>query len=264
MIDIVFVWILTSYLLAPALVFEQMRRPLPEWEAAGRNRRFWVTLSLVMSLHALGPFVAAAYLIGVVPRLRTLPGAGPRRPLERTAASIAKRWHSAVGEEPVARPHAQAEELARVAAVLVFVASLIHSIVIADHFDYFWLFGVFFAVVTILQALWTAAVWTTPLDPRLLLMGAIGNAALVVVWAISRFIGVPIGPKPGETEPVGVADAWATVDEIGAVILVAIVLARLRAGRRTISPISLRFAVALSGPAFIASVMAAFGAEHAH
>jgi hypothetical protein len=154
-----------------------------------------------------------------------------------------------------------AEELAFVAALLVFASSMIHSAVIADHFEEHWLIGTFFAVVTIGQAVWAMLIYSDPLSRRLLVAGAVGNAAIAAVWAISRTVGVPIGAHPWRPEPVGELDAISTLDELGAVLLVAIVL---RGARGSTTGFAVRLAGALAGPLFIWSVLGTFGGAHHH
>src|SRR5205085_1661332 len=115
--------------------------------------------------------------------------------------------------------------------LLVLGSSLIHAVVIAVHFEEYWLFGACFAVAACLQAIWTAQVWSGPLTPRLLVAGAVGNGALALVWAISRTVGLPLGPRPWRPEAVGAVDVLSTLDELAAVGLAAAALACMRQGR---------------------------------
>ena len=49
----------------------------------------------------------------------------------------------------------------------------------------------------------------------LLLAGALGNALIVAMWFISRFVGIPFfGPGAGEREPIGTLDVVCTSVEI--------------------------------------------------
>ena len=204
MLTVVHVWLASSFVFAVVLTIDQMRRPVAAWQAAGRERRFWVTLTLVLGFHGLGPYAAAAYLAGVVPRFRAAAPAiaRPRPAVQWLGSSVALRRDGRTATEA----------LALVAALLVFGSSFIHTALIADHMAYWVPFGVAFAVVTCGQAVWAALVYRDPLNPRLLVAGAVGNGAVVVVWAISRTAGMPVGPQPGAAEPVGVADSFATLD----------------------------------------------------
>jgi hypothetical protein len=175
--------------------------------------------------------------------------------LQRLSAAIVGGWQRTTRGVPVPRRFTEAEELVLVGALLVFASSFIHTAVIVDHFEEFWLFGAFFAATTCLQAVWTVLVYGDPLNRRLLLAGAVGNGALVAVWAISRTIGVPLGPQPWRPEALGVADVLSTLDELAAVVLVAAVLA-LRARGAWISPAYLRLAAMVAGPLFLYSTLA--------
>ena len=264
MVTVVVYWIAASYVIGIGLVVDQLRRPLPEWDAAGRNRRFWVSLSLVLGFHGLGQYAAAGYLAGVLPRFHRASQTAPRRPLERLGNTVARRWNSAPSVSR-GRSLGATEQLALVAAMVVFASSFIHSVVIADHFEEYWLEGVFFAVVTCLQAVWTVLIYGDPLNRRLLVAGLVGNAALVVMFMITRTVGLPFGPEPWDPEPPDAASVLATLDELTAVLLLAVVLAALGGRRRpSISQTHLRAAAMLAGPLFIYSFMAAFGGHTPH
>lgn len=255
MLTIVHVWLASSFVFAVVLTIDQMRRPVAAWEAAGRERRFWVTLTLLMGFHGLGPYAAAAYLAGVVPRFRSTPAAAqPRSAAQRLGSAVALRRGG----------RTTTESLALVAALLIFASSFIHTALIADHVGYWVPFGIAFAVVTCGQAVWAALIYRDPLNTRLLVAGAVGNGAVVAVWAISRTAGMPVGPEPGVAEPVGVADAFATLDQLMAIVLILVVLGATRGTRIAVSGLGVRLASSLAGPLFIWSILAAFGAEHQH
>lgn len=264
MVTIAVYWIAASYVLGIGLAVDQLRRPLPAWEAAGRNRRFWVALTFLMGFHGLGEYAAVAYLVGVVPRFRAAGRTGPRRRLQQASAAIVRRGRGVERALPASRGYTATQELALVAALLVFVSSFIHAAQIAEHFEEYWLYGAFFAVATCLQAIWAVLVYREPLHRRVLVAGALGNAALIVVWAISRTVGVPIGPQGWHPEAVGVADVLSKLDELAAIVLISTVLARLRGTRASISPLHLRLAAMLAGPLFLYSVLAAIGGGHHH
>jgi hypothetical protein len=240
-------WIASSYVLAVVLAADQLRRPLPAWEAIGASRRFWVSLTLVLGFHGLGPYVAAAYLGAVRPRF----GGRPPRP-RRSRARLS-----------AGRPASAAQQFASVAALLVLVSSVIHAAVVADHFEEYWAFGVLFAAAACAQAAWVGLIYAGRLSRPVLLAGAATNAGLVAVWALSRTAGLPLGPHPWTPEAVGTLDVLATLDELAAVVLVGAALACLRRDRAALTSPYLRL-VALTGPLFIYSFMAAFGGAHHH
>ena len=256
-------WIAASYVIGIGLAVDQLRRPLPEWEAAGRNRKYWVAISLAMGFHGLGEYAAAAYFALVVPRFRAAERPGLRLSLQHASAAVVSRWQHFSSGVPAARSYTGEQELALVAALLVFVSSFIHSAEISPHFEQYWLYGVFFGVVTLLQAMWSVMIYSDPLNRRYLVAGAIGNVALIVVWAITRTIGVPVGPQSGP-EAVGVIDVLSKLDELAAVVCIATVLVHLRGSRPSISGLHLRVAAFVSGPLFLYSVLAAFGGGAHH
>jgi multisubunit Na+/H+ antiporter MnhG subunit len=98
-------------------------------------------------------------------------------------------------------------------AATSLAAAGIHFAVMPEHFDEYVTFGVFFSVVAWLQALWAGAV---ALQPRrwLLVAGLVGNLVVVVVWAVSRTAGLPLGPESGEAEAASFIDVLSTVLEV--------------------------------------------------
>jgi hypothetical protein len=126
----------------------------------------------------------------------------------------------------IPRERTNAESAALAAAAASFAAALVHGSVIAVHFREFWLFGLFFAVVTPLQVAWSIFAAHRPDRRRLLWAGAIGNAAVIGIWLVSRTSGLPVGPEPWQAEAVAWKDLLATYDEAAVVMLCALLLAR--------------------------------------
>ena len=67
-------------------------------------------------------------------------------------------------------------------------------------------------MVATLQLLWGAAILRGE-SRSLYGTAAVGNAAVLGIWAWSRTAGLPIGPSPGVPEPVAAIDALATAYE---------------------------------------------------
>jgi hypothetical protein len=109
-------------------------------------------------------------------------------------------------------------------ALTSLAASGIHFAVMADHFAEAFVFGLFFAVVAWAQALWAVAVVVAPVR-IVLTSGIIGNLAVIAVWAMSRTVGVPLGPEPWTPESIGPADLLCGVLE-GAIVLGCVLLLR--------------------------------------
>ncbi len=122
----------------------------------------------------------------------------------------------------------------RLAAALSFAAAVIHSTVCPEHFKEATLYGVFFLIVASAQLVWAVVAWRRA--PRWwLVAGAFGNGAIVALWAVTRTIGIPLGPGRGEVETVGALDIVATTCEVLLVgcLVVALVTPVLRRARLT-------------------------------
>jgi hypothetical protein len=61
---------------------------------------------------------------------------------------------------------------------------------------------------------------------RLLVVGAVVNAAIVGVWLLSRTIGLPVGPKVWDAEAITAVDGLTTSLEVGVVAVTGWLLAR--------------------------------------
>jgi hypothetical protein len=152
-------------------------------------------------------------------------------------------------------------------AALSVAAGAIHLAVAGEHFDLTWWHGVFFAVVGWGQLAWAAAVVVRP-SRRLLLLGTLGNLAVVITWADSRLWGIPFGPESFEPESVSLADALSTGFEVGIVLLTAAVLLRPALAQRSLRPALGLAGLGTTGVAIaVVSTMAlspSFAAEHHH
>jgi hypothetical protein len=126
------------------------------------------------------------------------------------------------------------------AALASVGAAAIHFAVIGMHFDEYTLYGVFFVVSAVAQLVWP--IWLLLRRwPPLLVLGAVGNAAIVALWVIDRVGWVPIGPDATEPPPFGLGDSVASGFEL--VLVVACIVALVR-GRG--QPLRLRTSIALA------------------
>jgi len=105
------------------------------------------------------------------------------------------------------------------------VVGLIHGKAFIDHVDHYWLFGVFFAVLTYAQVLWAMRLWRRPGDRRFFKAVAVMSLGVAAVWVVSRTTGLPIGPWAGRPETIGMPDVVATLDEL---VIAALIAAMLR------------------------------------
>jgi hypothetical protein len=150
--------------------------------------------------------------------------------LERERPRPAAAHVSDIGRRPArwrAAPRPQLERWLPVGlAVLSAAAGGIHFAVTKVHFEEYRLFGLFFLALGIWQVLW-ALLETTGPSRILHLRGAETNVLVVLIWAVSRTVGLPIGPHPGRPEPIGSADVISTLLEV-ALVIGCMVLARAR------------------------------------
>ena len=142
-------------------------------------------------------------------------------------------------------------------------AAAIHFAVIGAHFAEFAPYGVAFAALAWFQVGWAIVYLAAPSMPAATLGAAI-NGGAVVVWALSRTVGLPIGPEPGELEPVGPLDLVATALEIA---LIGLLLWNLAGSRIRLRPaLSATSAMAIVGSGLlliVVSTSAAFAAAGA-
>ena len=142
-----------------------------------------------------------------------------------------------------ARPNRSKTVLYAAVALSLF-AALIHLWVMPGHFEEWWGYGTFFLASALAQGLYGAALLHRPRRP-LLLLGIGGNLCIVVLYLVTRTVGIPFfGPHAGEAEGLGVVDLSATAAELA---LVAALLAVLMRGLPRERVVVLIFALALVG-----------------
>jgi hypothetical protein len=119
------------------------------------------------------------------------------------------------------------------AAGLSLVAALIHLWVMPEHFKEWWGYGAFFLVASAAQLIYVPLLLRWP-NRTVLLVGIVGNLAIVVLYLLTRTVGIPLfGPEAGEVEGVGFADVCATTSELGiGVALGAVLLGETTPERR--------------------------------
>jgi hypothetical protein len=120
--------------------------------------------------------------------------------------------------------------LAVIAAALSLAAAGIHFAVITEHLEEYVLFGVLFFALGWFQLVWAQVylVWSRPAVAALAILV---NLGAVLVWVMSRTVGLPIGPEPWVPEQLGLADLLASSFEIGIIGLMLPTLLRNRFGQ---------------------------------
>lgn len=120
-------------------------------------------------------------------------------------------------------PSGNATTLPRLAALCSAGAAAIHLGVTPEHFQQWWLYGVFFLTLAAFQLGWAAVTWQS-CSRGLLRTGFAVNLATLGLWATTRTSGLPFGPDAGARETVGTSDALSGVLEGALIVLVALVL----------------------------------------
>ena len=110
-------------------------------------------------------------------------------------------------------PAGPAARLAVVAALCSLGAATIHALAAPPHLNVYRPLGAAFLVAAFAQAVWPALVLARRSRP-LLLAGIAGNTAVLAAWAVSRTMGLPVGPDAGVPEPVGALDLTASLFEL--------------------------------------------------
>lgn len=109
-----------------------------------------------------------------------------------------------VGPDPHAPVAPMAQRLVTPAAVVSSAAAAgVHAAMGPPHFEESVLFGLFFVLAAMLQVTW-AGLLMVRRSNALLMLGVLGNAVVIALWAVTRTIGLPFGLLP-QPEAVG---AW--------------------------------------------------------
>ncbi|HZO62491.1 MAG TPA: hypothetical protein VFB35_05865 [Gaiellaceae bacterium] len=123
------------------------------------------------------------------------PGTGDRTADASGPRSVALPWR-------LAWPVAVASEL----------AGLIHLAFAREHLHEWIPFGLFFLASGFFQIVWAAMAFA-PRSRRFFVFGLVVNALTAVLWAITRTVGLPVGPEHWSAEVAGPPDITATALE---------------------------------------------------
>jgi len=139
----------------------------------------------------------------------------------------------------------EARKLLFWAAGLSILASVVHGLLVGEHFEEWWAFGVFFMLAATAQGLYGFAILAShvmngspiterwPLRARraFYVAGIVGNAALVLTYLASRTVGIL-----GETEP---WDALGIFTKLVELAVLGLLLTLLAGSRASSSPSAL-------------------------
>jgi hypothetical protein len=98
------------------------------------------------------------------------------------------------------------------AGLLSAAAALVHFAVIKQHADEYWLYGAFFVVLGLVQLAWGVLIVSVS-SRTLYALGALGNAAVVAIFVVTRTVGTLVGPEASAPATVGFGDIATTVFE---------------------------------------------------
>ncbi len=129
------------------------------------------------------------------------------------------------------------------AALFSLAAGLIHALLSPEHFEEWWGYGLFFLVSAVAQIGYTLML--LPQSQRTMgviglrpdqahslrlfyWLGILGNAAIVLMWVITRTLGVPLfGPHAGEVEEVTLIGLASVILELLLIACLFVLLRRL-------------------------------------
>lgn len=106
--------------------------------------------------------------------------------------------------------------LERLASALSFAAGGLHVMAGPEHLRVWWAYGLFFFVAAAAQVGYALVFATRGIEGwggwhavrgRVALAGVVGNLLIMSLWAVSRTVGVPVGPEAYEAEGIGILDA---------------------------------------------------------
>ena len=127
------------------------------------------------------------------------------------------------------RLHDQVQDRSRtllgLAGVGSATAATVHLAVAPEHFRESSLYGTFFLLAAAAQVGFLGYLLGRP-SRRVLLAGLAGNGSLLVLWAVTRTVGIPVGPAQGEVERVGALDLTASLAELAASLAFLLLLRR--------------------------------------
>ncbi|MCX6396830.1 MAG: hypothetical protein NTV23_10125 [Propionibacteriales bacterium] len=122
-------------------------------------------------------------------------------------------------------PTYYAPDLSTVLVPLLVVSSTaaagVHAAVAPAHFRELPLFGTFFTLCALAQVIWSTAAVLVP-GRNVLVVGVVGNAAVLLLWLATRTIGLPFGllPSPEAVGPWDLCCAtWEAVVVVGGLVL---------------------------------------------
>ncbi len=120
-------------------------------------------------------------------------------------------------------PYSERETVLVLVAAVAAIGAVIHVGAAVDHWAEYHLYTVVFALIAVLQTVWAVLILRGGSD-RILVAGCVVQLGTVILWAVSRTVGVPLAPTAWVPEEVGAPDLMETLGELTTVLAVASVL----------------------------------------
>jgi hypothetical protein len=139
-------------------------------------------------------------------------------------------------------------------------SAAVHATVVSEHYEEWPLAGLFFLglqVVEVLLALAVVMAW----GRRVATLVVLTSLGTLAVWAVSRTVGVPVGPESLQArEAVGVPDlACVVLEVVAAALVLPWALSRRRPERATPSAPSRSSVLAATGVVLLAAAVTGWG-----
>ncbi len=112
-------------------------------------------------------------------------------------------------------------------------AAAVHLSVAPEHFREAAIYGTFFLVAGLLQAL-SGAVLLVRASAVVVAGSLAGNLALLALWLVTRTVGIPAGPAAGALESIGTRDLVASACELVSAVAAAVVVRRALRGEAAV------------------------------
>ncbi len=123
-------------------------------------------------------------------------------------------------------PSTRSQDVRLVIAAALLASAVIHVAVVPEHLEEWHAAALFFLLLTGAEvAAATGLFWARGRAGRAGLVGVVVVSAVpLMVWAMSRTVGMPFGPEAGAPEAVGLADCVACLLEAGALVAALLLL----------------------------------------
>ena len=116
------------------------------------------------------------------------------------------------------------------AAWLSLAAGAVHAMAGPDHLAEWWAYGLFFFGSAAFQAAYGLLLLTRGIEgwggwmavrSKVYALGIVSTLLIILLWVVSRTVGVPVGPEANEPEGIGPLDLTSKAVEVALVLALA-------------------------------------------